>query len=446
MTEQLSKLGPTLALLVVLVLAAFLGYIFGVTGVQVVDTGLWQLDVSYQGIYVQAVADGYALDHNDSLADERLSFLCQQDGGLVAAVNEAASRYGSDAQKKANLDQLGTLISSGQVQQNTAVAVCNHKPINSFASTANLLSIVVLMLMFVVIVATGVLRVMRHEEEAPMAVASAGAAAAAMPPAGASVAPRPGPASTAAETAPVPATSAPASATVQPAARSRATLPSLPGFGRRKTKEEEAAEARSAAQAGARISAETEKTDYEAMGQEPPIVQFMTTYLHGDDLYDDSFSIETSSGEFLGETGVGISETINNGDAKNVTALEVWLFDKNDIRTVTKVVMSDQAYNDDAIRAKLAPKGEAVLAHGGDRIRLETATLRVQARVVDLSYKTGPFPPNSVIDRITIELAAWKGQGGAAARPATSSMGGGLPSAPGGGGTPPTGFPPMSGS
>jgi hypothetical protein len=92
----------------------------------------------------------------------------------------------------------------------------------------------------------------------------------------------------------------------------------------------------------------------------------MTTYLHGDDLYDDSFSVETSSGEFLGETGVGISETIGAGsDAKRVTAFEVWLFDKNDIRTVTKVLMSDHAFNDDALRAKLAPKGEAVLGEEG---------------------------------------------------------------------------------
>ena len=89
-------------------------------------------------------------------------------------------------------------------------------------------------------------------------------------------------------------------------------------------------------------------------------------------LYDDSFSIETSSGEFLGETGVGISETLSgSSEAKQVTALEVWLFDKNDIRTVTKVLMTDQAFTDDALRAKLAPKGEAVQLEPGKKIILE---------------------------------------------------------------------------
>ena len=154
------------------------------------------------------------------------------------------------------------------------------------------------------------------------------------------------------------------------------------------------------------MSAVAERTDYALEGR-PPIVQFMTTYLHGDDLYDDTFSIETPTGQFLGETGVAVAETIDEKDGKKVTAFEVWLFDKNDIRTVTKVVMSDHAFNDDAIKAKLAPKGEAVLAKSGDTLMLETATLRIKARLVDISYGSGPYPPNSFFERITIELAAW---------------------------------------
>ena len=82
----------------------------------------------------------------------------------------------------------------------------------------------------------------------------------------------------------------------------------------------------------------------------------MTTYMAGDDLYDDSFSIDSPSGEFLGECGVGISDTIGVGDPKKVTAFEVWLFDKNDIQTVTKVLMSEHAFNDAAIRQRLAPR------------------------------------------------------------------------------------------
>ena len=87
------------------------------------------------------------------------------------------------------------------------------------------------------------------------------------------------------------------------------------------------------------------------------MAQFMASYKLGDDLFDDSFSIDFPAGEFLGECGVGISETIGVGDPKKVTAFEVWLFDKNDIQTVTKVLMSAHAFLDEATRLRLACQG-----------------------------------------------------------------------------------------
>lgn len=143
-------------------------------------------------------------------------------------------------------------------------------------------------------------------------------------------------------------------------------------------------------------------------GQEPPIVQYLTTYNLGNDLYDDSFSIDSPSGEFLGECGVGISDTIGVGDPKKVTAFEVWLFDKNDIQTVTKVVMSHHAFNDPAVSQRLASKGEPVLAEPSKRILLETATLQLEARVVNMNYGQGALPANSFFEQITLELAVWQ--------------------------------------
>jgi hypothetical protein len=143
------------------------------------------------------------------------------------------------------------------------------------------------------------------------------------------------------------------------------------------------------------------------MGEEPPIAQFMTTYSMGNDLYDDSFSIESQSGEFLGECGVGISETIGVGEPKRVTAFEVWLFDKNDIQTVTQVLMSQHAFADDATRQRLATKGEPVFAEPGRELVLETATLRLIARVVDMTYGSGPLPAESFFDRMTLQLSVW---------------------------------------
>ncbi len=138
-----------------------------------------------------------------------------------------------------------------------------------------------------------------------------------------------------------------------------------------------------------------------------PVAHFMTNYVIGDDLYDDSFSIDAPNGAFLGECGVGISDTIGVGDPKKVTAFEVWLFDKNDIQTVTKVLMSSHAMNDSAIKQRLASKGEPVLLEPGQQLLLETATLQLEAKVVEMVYGQGALPTGSFIERLTLELSVW---------------------------------------
>ena len=152
---------------------------------------------------------------------------------------------------------------------------------------------------------------------------------------------------------------------------------------------------------------QAEWTDYQKLGEEPPMVQFMASYKVGDDLFDDSFSIDSPAGEFLGECGVGISETVGVGEPKKVTAFEVWLFDKNDIQTVTKVLMSAHAYLDEPIRQRLASKGDPILVDTGGETVLETQTLRLVARVVDMAYGEGAMPEQSFFDRLILELAVW---------------------------------------
>jgi hypothetical protein len=151
-----------------------------------------------------------------------------------------------------------------------------------------------------------------------------------------------------------------------------------------------------------------QRTNFVSEGQEAPVAQFMTTYVLGDDLYDDSFSIDSPTGEFLGECGVGISDTIGVGDPKKVTAFEVWLFDKNDIQTITKVLMSQHAYNDPSISQRLMSKGEPVVIEAGQHILLETATLQLEARVIDMNYGQGALPNGSYFERLTLELAIWQ--------------------------------------
>jgi hypothetical protein len=145
--------------------------------------------------------------------------------------------------------------------------------------------------------------------------------------------------------------------------------------------------------------------DWEGVGQ-PPMQHFRTTYQLGEASYDESFSVETPLGEFLGECGVSVSEIVGEGEPDRVTAFEIWLFDKDDIRTVTKVLMSEHAFRDGALRARLSERGEHVLAQTGSPFLLETKRIQVRAEVVELVYGKEDLPPKSFFEKLTLDLAA----------------------------------------
>lgn len=137
----------------------------------------------------------------------------------------------------------------------------------------------------------------------------------------------------------------------------------------------------------------------------PPAVgmqEFTATYNLGDSEYDQSFTIEDASGNYRGECGIGVAEKVGS-TAGPATALEVWLFDKSDIRTVTKLLLTDFAYNDPGIRSRLATKGDMVLAMPGQSFMLETQSLVAAAEITELDYATVD-PPRSSIARLTIKL------------------------------------------
>jgi len=135
------------------------------------------------------------------------------------------------------------------------------------------------------------------------------------------------------------------------------------------------------------------------------VARYLTTYSVGDDLYDDSFSIDSPSGEFLGECGVGISNTVGAGDPKKVNALDVWLFDKNDIQTMTHVYLTDAAVTDASVRRILEGKGELHLIRNHARSVLRTATLEMRVEVVDFEYLQDPgLSYHSAVGKITYAI------------------------------------------
>jgi hypothetical protein len=150
--------------------------------------------------------------------------------------------------------------------------------------------------------------------------------------------------------------------------------------------------------------------------QTPPIMfaiadgglgNFVATYMAGMDNFDSSFPLETQKQGFLGECGIGVSETVGDGLPDKVTAFDLWLFDKTDVRTVTQILMSDYAFSDPGVRAKLQTKGDAVRVGKDQTYTLETQSLRIEAHIQDLVYATNPsLPSNSYFQKLTIEIVA----------------------------------------
>jgi hypothetical protein len=143
----------------------------------------------------------------------------------------------------------------------------------------------------------------------------------------------------------------------------------------------------------------------EWVSEEPTaLLSKKSTYRLGMDNFDESFSIE-EDGAFKGECGMGISEVMGEDTPRRVMAFEVWLFDKSDIRTITKVLLSEYAFNNEALRNKLSARGETILAQPGKPVLLETAALSVEAQVVEMEYGDGA-PPNSYFNALTVSLVA----------------------------------------
>jgi len=181
-------------------------------------------------------------------------------------------------------------------------------------------------------------------------------------------------------------------------------------------RQRESAQPREAPSAQEGLSLEAEEDLEEGEAAEPveaadegtePLERFVTTYVLGDDLYEDSFTINSPSGDFLGECGVGISEPIGVGEPRKITALEVWLFDRKPSRTSTTVLMTQYAHEKEDVRATLAPRGLPVQAVPGADFWMETPGLQLRVVIRELIYGAGPLPQNSYFERLTLQLEVW---------------------------------------
>ena len=134
--------------------------------------------------------------------------------------------------------------------------------------------------------------------------------------------------------------------------------------------------------------------------------EFQAQYHLGDDQFDASFTINSPKGEFLGECGVGISDALSTEGAQRVGAFEVWLFDRAEIRTVSKFLVSEYANQDEAIHDRLVEKGDLLVARPGLTFLVETLSIGLSVTVTDVAYGGDIQRPHSYFSRLTVEMVA----------------------------------------
>jgi len=147
---------------------------------------------------------------------------------------------------------------------------------------------------------------------------------------------------------------------------------------------------------------------WQAKEQAPPhLWDFEAVYAGEGIEFDRTFIIEEKkdekkAGEYFGECGMAAAAFVGD-DTGLVSALEVWLFDKSDIRSEARVLMSPHAYDDEDTRGEMANKGELVPARPGARFSLEGHRLRADGRIEEVEYLAAG-PPESSFARLAVRL------------------------------------------
>jgi hypothetical protein len=120
-----------------------------------------------------------------------------------------------------------------------------------------------------------------------------------------------------------------------------------------------------------------------AAGAKPsgaPVGDFMAVYQMGEADYDEAFDINDPNDGYMGQCGLQLNEPVGRNHDQAV-ALQAWLWDSSDPDTRTKVLMSEAAYRDTALRSQLAGQHEAVQVKAGTEFELESHDLLLRGRV-----------------------------------------------------------------
>lgn len=144
-----------------------------------------------------------------------------------------------------------------------------------------------------------------------------------------------------------------------------------------------------------------------------PVLRQLAVFQSSSPEFDDSWEIQAEDRAFLGECGITTAETGLQEGAARVSALEAWLFDKDDpVRSMTTIFATGFIVNDPAARAQMETRGNIVPLEPGATAYLETNALRLRVRVIDAVWGAlGGSPSSSYLESATTEITVWHKSG-----------------------------------
>ncbi len=138
------------------------------------------------------------------------------------------------------------------------------------------------------------------------------------------------------------------------------------------------------------------------------IGEYQAIYQMGEPDYDEAFDLTDPAGTTLGQCGLALHNPIGR-NRDQAAALETWLWDNKDPDTQVKVLMSEGAYRDTALREQLRGDHEAIAIRPGTEFELETHRLLLRGRVERVEY-ADMEPAYTIFSEVVVRFQVdWSG-------------------------------------
>jgi hypothetical protein len=146
-----------------------------------------------------------------------------------------------------------------------------------------------------------------------------------------------------------------------------------------------------------------------AVGQTPSLSKLsddLAIYQMGESDYDEAFDINDPVDGYMGQCGLQLNEPVGRNRDQAV-ALQAWLWDSSDPDTRTKVLMSEGAYRDTALRSQQAGGNEALQIKSGTEFEMESHDLLLHGRVEKVEYAEQE-PYRGVFAELQVRLQVYR--------------------------------------